>query len=868
MEPWRPNRPERRDDFEVAIICALTLEADSVIALFDHDWEDDDFSYGKARGDPNAYSIGAIGQHNVVLAHLPGMGKVSAGNIAAFCRMSFPNIELALLVGVCGGSPYYNNGKSQIRLGDVVVSTGIVQYDFGRRFQDKFEIKDSLDDIPGRPNLEIRNLLSKLMTARQSERLQTESWKYLNELCQDPKRPATFPGRPKDLLFPADFRHKHQGSLACTTCASCHQETDPVCDIALTSSCEQIGCDTSQCLQRENREGDELQPLIHFGTFATGDTVMKSAKDRDYITKQTKALAFEMESVGVWEVFPCVVIKSVCDYADSHKSKDWQPYAAACAASYAKGFLRYWDSNRQEESASELERFRKRIIKSLSYSDMNERRNSISSEAPSTFNWIFEKTVEYRGEQDLYWLSNRYSDTNGHPGADDGMEADRATESDERPEVTENSTQGHRQWRHWDSFINWLQSDLPVYWITGKPGSGKSTLMKFLISDSRTRAALKEWNKDPIIIAHFFWKPGSMMQHSFKGLLCSLLRLILKKDKSISNSSLQRMIKEKDGKESPSDWDQRELRDLLLNFHNHSSQPVCIFIDALDEISPEQDTLDTLHILRALISPTIKLCVSSRPERLFRLHLQDKPSLEIHKLTGPDIKQYSKVSIRDSILLEPQGLKVSDLARQIGRMSQGVFLWAVLVTRSLIRGINNGDSRSDIYRRLNSTPQDLMDLYRDIVMRSAADRHLYQQSASMIFNLVLILKDIPMPLFEATVAIDGPLLDQFVVQGKGIPAQDLVAKGLRMANALEIGCAGLLYVRSSMKDRPPTSELKPLLAWLRTKITFIHRSAEEFLLDTEDGRKLWESCPCSQEELLIRRTKAKLAWRCEPAVCS
>ncbi|CVL03615.1 uncharacterized protein FMAN_15097 [Fusarium mangiferae] len=911
MDPWRPNRPEKRDDFEVAIICALTLEADAVIALFDHDWQDDGFSYGKARGDPNAYSIGAIGQHNVVLAHLPGMGKVSAGNIAAFCRMSFPNIKLALLVGICGGAPTYNKGKSRIRLGDAIISTGIVQYDFGRRFPDQFEIKDSLNDIPGRPNLEIRSLLSKLMTTRENA-----------------KSPATFPGRSKDLLFPVDYRHKHQDSLACTLCASCHQETDPICDIALTSSCEQIRCDTSQCLQRDNEEGEELHPFVHFGTFASGDTVMKSGKDRDHITKQTQALGFEMESVGVWEVFPCVVIKSVCDYADSHKSKDWQPYAAACAASYTKGFLRYWDSTRHAESTSKPQQFRKRIIKSLSYVDMNERRNNIQSEAPSTFNWIFEGSVEYPGKQGPGWLSDQDYDTDtesepewetetasnteseqegtieahedngtgwetasdeesgnedsleedehseaswetasdedsreeGFPEADDDMGADWATESVGRSETIEDSTPSRRQWRHWDSFSNWLKSDLPVYWISGKPGSGKSTLMKFIVSDSRTLDALKEWNKDVIIIAHFFWKPGGTMQHSFKGFLCSLLCQILKNDRSISNKSLKRIIQDKDGKESPSDWDQHELRELLLHYRNHSSQPICFFIDALDEISPEQDTLDTLHVLKTLISPTTKICVSSRPERLFRLRLQGKPGLEIHKLTWLDIEQYSKVSIRDSTLLQPQGLNIPDLAGRISAMSQGVFLWAVLVTRSLIRGINNGDSMRVIYRRLDSTPRDLMDLYRDILMRSAVDHDIYHKSASMMFNLVLVLKGKPMPLFEAILATDEPLLDQFVVRRKGIPAQNLVTKGLRVVNNLELGCAGLLGVRSSTKDRPPTLKSKPLLAWLRTTITFIHRSAEEFLIDTEDGRKLWESCPCSQEELLIRRAKAKLAW--------
>nr|RBR01097.1 hypothetical protein FVER53263_10590 [Fusarium verticillioides] len=887
MDPWRPNRPEKRDDFEVAIICALTLEADAIIALFDYHWEDDGLSYGKARGDPNAYSTGVMGQHNVVLAHLPGMGKVSAGNIAAFCRMSFPNIKLALLVGICGGAPYDNKSKSQICLGDVVISTGIVQYDFGRRFPDKFEIKDSLNDIPGRPNVEIRNLLSKLMTARESERLRTESWKYLNELCQDVKRPAVFPGRSKDLLFPVHYRHKHQDSLTCMTCASCHHESDPVCDIAPTSSCDQLGCDTSRCLQKANREEDGLHPLIHYGVFATGDTVMKSARDRDHITKKTQALGFEMESVGVWEVFPCVVIKSVSDYADSHKTKDWQPYAAACAASYAKGFLRYWDSNRKEESVSEPEQFRKRIIQSLSYSDMNERRNNISSEAPSTFNWIFEESVEDPVEQDLEWPSSQDSETNRHPetewetdttsdeesGQEESLEDDEGdeagwettsdeksgeeespevgddtdagwgTESDERSDTLEDSTPSHRQQRNWDSFVDWLKSDLPVYWITGKPGSGKSTLMKYLISDSRTPAALKKWKKDAIIIAHFFWKPGSTMQHSFKGFLCSL-----------------RMITDEDGKYSPSDWDPRELKNLLLHYRNHSSQPICIFIDALDEISPEQDTLDTLQMLGALISPTIKLCVSSRPERLFRLHLQDKPRLEIHELTAQDIEQYSKVSIRSSILQEPQGLKASDLARRIREMSEGVFLWAVLVTRSLIRGINNGDSNTDIDRRLNSTPRDLMDLYRDILLRSAIDRDIYQQSVSLIFSLVFAVKSIPMSLFELMMATDGRLLDQFVVQQKSIIVQDLETKRLRMMNTLEAGCAGLLDLNGNIQDSPADSGLEALISGLEMRLYFIHRSAEEFLLDTEEGRKLWESCPCSRAELLIRRTKASLAW--------
>src|SRR5213595_807168 len=96
--PWRPpQRPASRCDFEIAVICAHTLEVDAVDALFDHHWDDDSPPYDKNPGDPNAYSTGAIGRHNVVLAHMPGIGKASAATVAASCRSSFPNIKLAVV---------------------------------------------------------------------------------------------------------------------------------------------------------------------------------------------------------------------------------------------------------------------------------------------------------------------------------------------------------------------------------------------------------------------------------------------------------------------------------------------------------------------------------------------------------------------------------------------------------------------------------------------------------------------------------------------------------------------------------------------------------------------------------------------------
>ena len=110
------------------------------------------------------YSTGAVGRHNVVLVYMPGMGTASAAAVAANCRASFPNIKLALIVGVCGVVPFRpgSSDMAETVLGDVIVSDGVVQYDFGRRLPEQFVPKDTLLDTLGRPNTEIGALLAKL----------------------------------------------------------------------------------------------------------------------------------------------------------------------------------------------------------------------------------------------------------------------------------------------------------------------------------------------------------------------------------------------------------------------------------------------------------------------------------------------------------------------------------------------------------------------------------------------------------------------------------------------------------------------------------------------------------------------------------
>ena len=347
-----PVQPKNRSDFEIAIICALRLEADAVEALFDKFWDDDGDIYGKAPGDTNAYTTGVIGRHNVVLAIMPGIGKRNAAAVAANFRSSFGGIRLALVVGICGGVPC-GIDEEEILLGDVIVSDGLIQYDFGRQLPDGFVRKDTLNDNLGRQNSEIRAFLARLKGRRGWMRLKEKTFRYLTALRMElGAENARYPGISEDKLFEANYRHKHHDSSICIICAKCETKEDKVCEAALDSLCSELNCSKNKLVSRrrllnavEGRDNtEELKPVIHYGLIASGDIVMKSGEHRDEIALREKVIAFEMEGAGVCDNFPCVVIKGVCDYADSHKNKKWQGYAAATAAACMKASLEAWIS--------------------------------------------------------------------------------------------------------------------------------------------------------------------------------------------------------------------------------------------------------------------------------------------------------------------------------------------------------------------------------------------------------------------------------------------------------------------------------------------------------------------------------------------
>lgn len=277
-------RPASRADFRIAIFCALTLEAEAVESLFDPVYDEAVHNeYGKVPGDPNAYTLGKVGLYNAVLVHMPGAGKGIASSVAANVKASYPRIDLGLLVGICGGVPYVTDrdtsqGKKDIFLGDVIVSTAIVQYDLGKRLPGRFNRKDTLAENLGRPNQEIRAFLSMLGTSLRRRRLTGRLSNYLAIVQEKLDNPQTrYPGASKDRLFNPDYTHKLNDCL-CVTMDTFSE---------------------AMVLRRRKCEREPPKQSVHFGVIGSGDTVMMSAKDRDRVANRDNIIGFEMEAAGI-----------------------------------------------------------------------------------------------------------------------------------------------------------------------------------------------------------------------------------------------------------------------------------------------------------------------------------------------------------------------------------------------------------------------------------------------------------------------------------------------------------------------------------------------------------------------------------------
>ena len=271
----------------------------------------------KLRNDSNAYTLGRIGNHNVVIVCLSKgqYGLVPAATAAINMLNTFEAIRIGLMVGIGGGAP---SAANDIRLGDVVVGTpsgrlsGVVQYDRGKMVQNREFVPTGHLNAP--PTI-LLTAVSRL--SAQQTRYGNRIAKMVSNMILRSPRLRTICGRPEeDRLYEASFIHP--GNRSCNT--SCSQSKPPL-------------------IQRSPREIGKDESVVHFGTIASANVLMKDARFRNKLAAQYGVLCFETEAAGLMNDFPCLVIRGICDYSDTHKNDMWQGYGAAAAAAYAKQLL-------------------------------------------------------------------------------------------------------------------------------------------------------------------------------------------------------------------------------------------------------------------------------------------------------------------------------------------------------------------------------------------------------------------------------------------------------------------------------------------------------------------------------------------------
>ncbi|KAH8731834.1 nucleoside phosphorylase domain-containing protein, partial [Phaeosphaeriaceae sp. PMI808] len=331
------------NDYTVGWICALPLELTASEGMLDNVHE----GLRIADGDKNKYILGEIHGHNIAMACLlaGSIGQASAATVAADMMHSFPRIRFGLMVGIGGGAPNPSaRSDEDIRLGDVVVSIpngelgAVIKYDRGKVVAGgEFQHTGILNVPPSLLTTAVSALQSKHETLKNSISRNVADMIQRKHKAEDANLESLqkyrYPGAEHDQLFEADYEHVEQGDVPNSVSQGLEDnEKDPS---DLEFPCPH--CDKNRVVPRRPRR--EKDPVIQYGTIASADVVMRHGETREKLRKKYGILCFEMEAAGLMNDFPCLVIRGICDYSDTHKHKIWQRYAAATAAAYAKELL-------------------------------------------------------------------------------------------------------------------------------------------------------------------------------------------------------------------------------------------------------------------------------------------------------------------------------------------------------------------------------------------------------------------------------------------------------------------------------------------------------------------------------------------------
>jgi hypothetical protein len=542
----------------------------------------------------------------------------------------------------------------------------------------------------------------------------------------------------------------------------------------------------------------------------------------------------------------------------------------------------------EHDKDAQLTRIRNKLLQSLKFDRMNERRNQIKSVHLNTCTWMLRDGSENSRPDGTTIMSDDESNTNWNNFHKYAKSTNRVV--------------------HWDSFSDWLRSTETVYWISGKPGSGKTSAMKYILARTQTREYLNLWKSDSTVISHYFWRPGTTMQQSIKGLLCSLLHQLLLGDIEAVQTML-RGNEEIQYKDTDTDWSEEELQKHLEDVVNHYSRPIAIFLDGLDEVLPKDGVQRLLRVVERLkelykSSGKVKICLASRPEPLLTKLLGGYPKLRLEQLNHPDLVTYAEdqirvpddysINIQANFVLHHGNITFSQrrlasryelrdwLVSSLVKKAEGVFLWLCLTTTALKKALDEGETVEDLKHRIDNLPGDLVDLYADMWVRANNDGVSHRRRAASYLQLALAgtrhnySLRYPLNPFVMMAATTPEMADS-ISRSDSSQRDSAVRLVDSLVNACEATrrdvtsrCAGLLECPTPMEDGEHDrsnvflwhgEEYDRIIpyVWDSPTYSFLHRTARDFLEDTEAGRKILSYGSFAGELARLQLLEAHLA---------
>ncbi|KAF4331614.1 nucleoside phosphorylase domain protein, partial [Fusarium beomiforme] len=604
------------EDYTIGWICALQEEYEAACRMLDDEFEGPETSDAN---DNNTYVFGRISEHKVVIGCLPDgrYGISSAAVVARDMVRSFPSLRFALMVGIGGGAP---TPDRDIRLGDVVVSVpqgrlgGVIQYDFGKRLPDgRFLLTGQMNSPPEVLLGVIPEMRRRHNDPRKPDRI-LEHLRLIDDMPEY-KRPA------EDRLYRANYEHK--GGITCASCATNGLEQRPL---------------------RETKQA----VTVHYGIIASANSVMKNAEERDKYARdpELNILCFEMEAAGLMNNFPCLVIRGICDYSDSHKNDEWHKFAALVAAAYARELLHVLKPQKVTVLPSwvgNVERILADLQKEISATSGKTDtiiHHQRTQEARDILDWL--TPVNYGSQQSDYFGRRQ-------PGTG-------------------------RWLLDTVEFRTWRDTCGQTLFCPGIPGAGKTILTSIVVDNLETLFGMHS----DVGIAYIYYNFRRQDEQTAKEVLASLLKQLVQSLPTFPESVKSLYDKHMDKRSRPS------LEEVSSTLHSTTSlySRVFVLIDALDECRTYDDSRATF--LAEIFKLPVNIFATSRLIPNIMESFKDSITLEI-RARDEDVRTYVHnhisrlpASIRHSPELQEE--VISGIIDSVG----GVFLLAQLCLESLI----------------------------------------------------------------------------------------------------------------------------------------------------------------------------------------